>query len=135
MHPVYKLLAGNSSFQMNAFIATVVDRKTYNEQVSRKYYDYLTRPLLVFAQTNMQTFMRSQETKKSMSQNESLVRAMVENAKASSPTENLENAAMAQKNFMLVQVDKSIAEGKQDQDFLLRIAKRSNDIRNNDKDE
>jgi len=120
---------------MNAFIATVVDRKTYNEQVSRKYYDYLTRPLLVFAQTNMQTFMRSQETKKSMSQNESLVRAMVENAKASSPTENLENAAMAQKNFMLVQVDKSIAEGKQDQDFLLRIAKRSNDIRNNDKDE
>jgi len=82
----------------------------------------------------MQSFVPSQETKKSMSQNESVVRAMIENAKASTPTENLENAAMAQQNFMLIQFDKSVAEDKRDQSFLQRIAKRSDEIRNNEKD-
>jgi hypothetical protein len=82
----------------------------------------------------MQSFVPSQETKKSMSQNESVVRAMIENAKASTPTENLENAAMAQQNFMLFQFDKSVAEDKRDQSFLQRIAKRSDEIRNNEKD-
>eukprot|EP00979_Chaetoceros_neogracilis_P010360 scaffold2455_cov212-Chaetoceros_neogracile.AAC.14 len=83
---------------------------------------------------NMQSFVPSQETKKSMTQNESVVRAMIENAKASTPTENLENAAMAQQNFMLFQFDKSVAEDKRDQSFLQRIAKRSDEIRNNEKD-
>jgi len=69
-----------------------------------------------------------------MSHNESVVRAMIENAKASTPTENLENAAMAQQNFMLIQFDKSVAEDKRDQSFLQRIAKRSDEIRNNEKD-
>jgi|AntRauTorckE5430_2_1112549.scaffolds.fasta_scaffold14581_2 GMP synthase-like glutamine amidotransferase len=82
----------------------------------------------------MQSFVPSQETKKSMSHNESVVRAMIENAKASTPTENLENAAMAQQNFMLIQFDKSVAEDKRDQSFLQRIAKRSDEIRNNEKD-
>ena len=64
-----------------------------------------------------------------VSHNESLVRAMIENAKSSSTRENLENAAMAQKNFMLVPFDKSVTEGVEDQRFLRRIAKRGEEIR------
>ena len=73
----------------------------------------------------------SDGNEETMSHNESLVRAMIENAKSSSPRENLENAAMAQKNFMLVQFDKSVAEGNKDKEFLQQLAKRSEEIRNN----
>jgi hypothetical protein len=67
---------------------------------------------------------------KTVSHNESLVRAMIENAKSSSPRENLENAAMAQKNFMLIPFDKSVADGNKDVMFLQQIAKRGEEIRN-----
>ncbi len=65
-----------------------------------------------------------------MTHNEALVRAMVENAKSLSPKENLENAAMAQKNFMLVPFDESVARGAKDVKFLRNIAKRGEEIRN-----
>lgn len=65
-----------------------------------------------------------------MSHNESIVRAMVENAKSSSLRENLENAAMAQKNFMLVPVDQSGPDGNEDRKFL---AKRNEEMRSKDK--
>ena len=67
---------------------------------------------------------------KTVSHNESLVRAMIENAKSSSPRENLENAAMAQKNFMLIPFDESVADGNKDVMFLQQIAKRGEEIRN-----
>lgn len=73
----------------------------------------------------------SDGNEETMSHNESLVRAMIENAKSSSPRENLENAAMAQKNFMLVQFDKSVSDGNKDKEFLQQLAKRSKEIRNN----
>lgn len=66
-----------------------------------------------------------------MSQDEYLLRAMIDTAKNSTAKENLENAAMAQKNFILGQFDKSDShiDGK-DQAYLQRIAKRSDQIRN-----
>ena len=68
-----------------------------------------------------------------MSQDESLVRAMIENAKSSSARENLENAAMAQKNFMLIPFDQSVTDEKEDQKFLQQIAQRGEEIRSNDR--
>jgi len=70
-----------------------------------------------------------------MSHNESLVLAMVENAKSSSLRENLENAAIAQKNFMLIPFDKSVADDKEDQIFLHKIEKRGEEIRSKNKTE
>lgn len=64
-----------------------------------------------------------------MSQNESLVRAMVENAKSSSVKENLENVVMAQRNFMLVPFVKSNAEEERERHVMNKIIKRSNEIR------
>jgi len=81
----------------------------------------------------MQIYSSSQENQGEMSHNESIVRAMVENAKSSSLRENLENAAMAQKNFMLVPVDQSGPDGNEDRKFLQRIAKRSEEMRSKDK--
>ncbi len=69
-----------------------------------------------------------------ISHNESLVLAMVENAKSLSTRENLENAAMAQKNFMLLPFDESVAHGTKDSKFLQRIAKRGAEIRNKSND-
>mmetsp|Transcript_13092 Transcript_13092/g.24607 ORF Transcript_13092/g.24607 Transcript_13092/m.24607 type:complete len:149 (+) Transcript_13092:93-539(+) len=68
-----------------------------------------------------------------ISQNESLVRAMVENAKSSSPRENLENMAMAQKNFMLVPFVKSNADEERERNIINKIIKRSEEIRGIDK--
>lgn len=69
---------------------------------------------------------------KVMSQDETLVRAMVENAKSSTPRENLENAAMAQKNFMLIPFDQSVVGNeKNDRYFLQQIARKSEEIRKN----
>lgn len=64
-----------------------------------------------------------------MSQDELLVRAMIENAKSSTMKENLENAAMAQKNFMLIPFDQSVANDKKDQTFIQKIVKRSDEIK------
>lgn len=69
---------------------------------------------------------------KDISHNESLVRAMVENAKSSSIRENLENMAMAQKNFMLVPFVKSNAEEEREQYVMNKIIKRSEEIRDFD---
>eukprot|EP00554_Chaetoceros_debilis_P011055 CAMPEP_0194106508 /NCGR_PEP_ID=MMETSP0150-20130528/6491_1 /TAXON_ID=122233 /ORGANISM="Chaetoceros debilis, Strain MM31A-1" /LENGTH=145 /DNA_ID=CAMNT_0038794655 /DNA_START=67 /DNA_END=504 /DNA_ORIENTATION=+ len=66
-----------------------------------------------------------------MSRDESLLRAMIDTAKKSTAKENLENAAMAQKNFVLGQFNKSETHmDGQDQAYLQRIAKRSDQIRN-----
>jgi hypothetical protein len=53
---------------------------------------------------------------------------MVENAKSSSFRENLENVAMAQKNFMLVPFDKSPADQKRERYFMEKIMKRTEEI-------
>ena len=66
-----------------------------------------------------------------ISEDETLVRAMVENAKSLSPRENLENAVMAQKNFMLIPFDQSVGNGSRDRKFIDVIARRSEDIENN----
>lgn len=68
-----------------------------------------------------------------MSLNESLVLAMVENAKSSSLLENLENAAIAQKNFMVVPFDKSVANDKEDQEYIQKIARKGEEIRSRNK--
>lgn len=68
-----------------------------------------------------------------MSDDESLVRAMIENAKSSSPRENLEIAAMAQKNFMLIPFDQSSSNEKKDRQFLERIDRRSREIQENER--
>ena len=66
-----------------------------------------------------------------MSRDESLLRAMIDTAKNSTAKENLENAAMAQKNFVLGQFNESDSHmDGQDQAYLQRIAKRSDQIRN-----
>mmetsp|Transcript_8469 Transcript_8469/g.12707 ORF Transcript_8469/g.12707 Transcript_8469/m.12707 type:complete len:151 (+) Transcript_8469:75-527(+) len=65
-----------------------------------------------------------------MSEDESIVRAMIENAKSSSPLENLENAAMAQKNFMLIPFDDKVTNEKRDRKFIEKISHRSKEIRN-----
>ena len=64
-----------------------------------------------------------------MSQDELLLRAMIENAKSSTMKENLENAAMAQKNFMMIPFDQSVTNDSQDQKFIQKIVKRSDEIR------
>ena len=61
-----------------------------------------------------------------MSDNEAMVRAMVQNAKTSSLKENLENAALAQEKFMFVQSNGN--DINQDA-FLDRIKKRSDEMR------
>jgi uncharacterized membrane protein YebE (DUF533 family) len=58
-----------------------------------------------------------------MSQDESLVRAMIENAKSSTPMENLENAVTAQNNFMIP------FHGEQDTKLFTRIKGKSKEIR------
>lgn len=73
------------------------------------------------------------EHQKVMSHNESLVRAMVENAKTSSLRENLENAAMAQKHFMLVPSDTSDQDRTREDYFMNKINKRSEEIRDSTK--
>lgn len=60
---------------------------------------------------------------------------MVENAKSSSLSENLENAAIAQKNFMVVPFDKSVADDEQDQEFLQKLARKGEEIRSRNKTE
>lgn len=70
-----------------------------------------------------------EENKNKISQQESMLRAMIENATTASFEENLSNAAMAQKNFMLVQFDKSVEKEKKDVAFMKRIVKRSEQIR------
>lgn len=89
---------------------------------------------------NIQKFSKadqggSNEIKKEMSHNQSLVLAMVENAKSSSLSENLENAAIAQKNFMVVPFDKSVADDEQDQEFLQKLARKGEEIRSRNKTE
>ena len=63
---------------------------------------------------------------RNMSQNEAMVRAMVQNAKTSSVKENLENAVMAQEKFMFAQSNRN--DMKQSV-FLDRIKKRSDEMR------
>jgi hypothetical protein len=58
-----------------------------------------------------------------MSHDESLVRAMIENAKASTPLENLENAVTAQNNFMIP------FHGDQDTKLFKRIEGKNKEIR------
>ncbi len=72
---------------------------------------------------------RRENNSESMSEDESIVRAMIENAKSSSPLENLENAAMAQKNFMLIPFDDTVTNEKRDKKFIERILHRSKEIR------
>ncbi len=64
-----------------------------------------------------------------MSHDELLLRAMIENAKSSSMKQNLENAAMAQKNFMLIPFDQSVTNDTRDQKFIQKIVKKSDEIR------
>ena len=89
------------------------------------------------SQRNIQKFSKSDqgsnEIQKEMSLNESLVLAMVENAKSSSLLENLENAAIAQKNFMVVPFDKSVANDKEDQEYIQKIARKGEEIRSRNK--
>ena len=53
----------------------------------------------------------------------------MENAKSSSLRENLENMAMAQKNFMLVPFVKSNAEEERERYIMNKLIKRSEEIR------
>lgn len=71
------------------------------------------------------------KSSRSISEDEYLVRAMIENAKASSTRENLENAALAQKNFMLIPFDQSVGNGSKDRQFLQRIGRKIDDIKRN----
>eukprot|EP00558_Chaetoceros_sp_UNC1202_P009894 CAMPEP_0197236822 /NCGR_PEP_ID=MMETSP1429-20130617/3819_1 /TAXON_ID=49237 /ORGANISM="Chaetoceros sp., Strain UNC1202" /LENGTH=65 /DNA_ID=CAMNT_0042695697 /DNA_START=321 /DNA_END=518 /DNA_ORIENTATION=- len=59
---------------------------------------------------------------------------MIENAKSSTPRENLENAAMAQKNFMLLPFDSSVVNESEDQKFLQKIVQRGEEIRDTSAD-
>ena len=61
-----------------------------------------------------------------ISDNEAMVRAMVQNAKSSSIRENLENAAVAQEKFMFVQSNGN--DVKQER-LLDKIRKRSEQMR------
>ena len=63
------------------------------------------------------------------SEDEYLVRAMIENAKASSTRENLENAAIAQKNFMLIPFDQTVGNDSKDRQYLQRIGRKMEDIK------
>lgn len=63
-----------------------------------------------------------QPSGKPMSQDESLVRAMIENAKNSTPRENIENAVTAHSNFMIP------FHGEQDTKLFTRIKGKSKDI-------
>lgn len=74
----------------------------------------------------MESFQES--NRHEMTKDQSIVHAMIENAKSSSPRENLENAAMAQNNFMLLPLDQSVSETR-DRQYLTRIAQRSEEIR------
>ena len=67
--------------------------------------------------------------RKDMSENEAVIRAMVENAKSSTMMENLENAAMAQKNFVMVPFGESVTEERKDQEFMQKIVQRSEEIK------
>ena len=70
-----------------------------------------------------------------MSQDERLVRAMIENAKSSTMKENLENAAIAQNAFMLIPFDESVTNDIKNQKLIQRIVQRSNNIREANSDD
>lgn len=77
----------------------------------------------------MLVYEENHAKRKDMSENEAVIRAMVENAKSSTMMENLENAAMAQKNFVMVPFDESVTEEMKDQEFMQRIVQRSEEIK------
>mmetsp|Transcript_15845 Transcript_15845/g.23185 ORF Transcript_15845/g.23185 Transcript_15845/m.23185 type:complete len:154 (+) Transcript_15845:105-566(+) len=85
-------------------------------------------------ESNLKVYEEQQNRSQIITENESLVRAMIENAKSSTPRENLENAAMAQKNFMLLPFDSSVVNESEDQKFLQKIVQRGEEIRDTSAD-
>ena len=65
--------------------------------------------------------MDEYEARRSMSKNEAMVAAMLENARNSSWRENFDNAVEAHEHFML---------GSQGSELVGRISERSNDLMN-----
>ena len=90
---------------------------------------YIHTYTLYRSQNNLKVYEEQRNKSSVITENESLVRAMIENAKSSTTRENLENAAMAQKNFMLLPFDSSVEHERRDQKFLQKIARRGEEIR------